>query len=89
MRVSARREAEVTVSLVTFGWLALVRERSNEYIFQSVAGITLVVLLPSDRLPDSPATPIILLLWFRILRQVPGSHREGEVCLHALSKKVR
>ena len=42
-----------------------------------LAGITPLVLLPSERLPGLPPPPIIVLLWFKILRQVPGRAREG------------
>src|ERR1700740_1858791 len=49
--------------------------------FLGLARITPLVLLPSDRLPGLRPPPIIVLLWFRILRQVPGRAREGLVCL--------
>ena len=36
-----------------------------------------MVLLPSERLPTYMLPPIIVLLWFTILRQVPGRTQEG------------
>jgi len=55
--------------------------------FLGLAGITPLVLLPSERLPGLGPPPIIVLLWFRILRQVPGRAREGLVCLKPFQQR--
>src|SRR5579864_6133922 len=49
--------------------------------------ITPLVLLPSDRLPRLGLPPIIDLLWFRILRQVPGRTWGGRSLFDGPSNK--
>ena len=67
------------------------RVRRNALIcilFNHFRRITPVVLRPSETLLRHLATPIIVLLWFRFLRQVPGSKRRGR-SLSACSSQAK